>query len=133
MKKNIEKPVVEGVTIAIKLDSSTKENHWTVHLINTNNFALENIIVASKGYNKKGSKTEETSTLRHKIDSVTPKSTEQIEVITEEVFHLFNEYWVSYFMEDRLFDKKFTFVPDSIIEENLSFIKELDAMGVLHA
>ena len=133
MKKDIEKPVVEGVTVAIKLETSNPENYWTVHIINSNEFTLENIIVASKGYNKKGEKTEETSTLRHKIDSVAPKSTQQIEVITEEVFHLFNEYWVSYFVEGKLYDKKFTFVPESIKPENLTFIKELESKGVLHA
>ncbi|MCF6361134.1 MAG: hypothetical protein L3J29_10285 [Cyclobacteriaceae bacterium] len=133
MKKDIEKPVVEGVTIAIKLDNSMDKNYWTVHLINSNDYALENIIIASKGYNKLGEKAEETSTLRHIFDKVKANSTQQIEVIAEEVFHLFNEYWVSYFANEKLFDKKFTFVPDSIKKENLAFIKELDSQGVLHA
>ncbi len=133
MKKDIEKPAVKGVTIAIKLDNSKDENYWTVHLINSNDYVLENILVASKGYNKKGEKVEETSILRHKFDKVEAKSTQQIEVITEEVFHLFNEYWVSYFANEKLFDKKFTFVPDSIQTENITFIKELDSQGVSHA
>ncbi len=89
MKKDIEKPAVEGVTIAIKLDNSKVDNYWTVHLINSNDYELENIIVASKGYNKKGEKVEETSILRHKFDKIKANSTQQIEVITEEVFHLF--------------------------------------------
>jgi len=133
MKKDITKPQVEGISIAIKLDDSTGKNYWTVHVVNSNNFALENIIVASKGYNKKGEKVEQTSILRHRFDKVEANSTQQIEVITEEVFHLFNEYWVSYFAYEKLFDKKFTFVPDSIQLENVAFIKELDSQGVLHA
>ncbi|VAW28810.1 hypothetical protein MNBD_BACTEROID06-864 [hydrothermal vent metagenome] len=133
MKKDFEKPVVEGVTIAIQLDVSKAENYWTVHIINSNEFTLENIIVASKGYNKKGEKAEVTSTLRHRFDTIEANATQQIEVITEEVFRLFNEYWVSYFVEGKLYDKKFTFVPESIKLENLTFIKELDSKGVLHA
>ncbi len=133
MKKDIEKPAVEGVTIAIKLDDSKSENYWTVHLINSNNFALENIIVASKGYNRMGEKAEETSILRHRFDKVKANSTQQIEVITKEVFRLFNEYWLTYFVDNKLYDKKFMFVPESIHTDNLTFIEVLNAKGVLHA
>ena len=133
MKKDIEKPLMEGVSIAIKLDNSEAENHWTVHLINTNAFELENIIVTSKGYGKKGEKEQETSTLRHMFDSIEANSTQQIEVITKDVFHLFNEYWVSYFVDEKLFDKKFTFVPESINTEHLTFIESLSSQGILHA
>lgn len=40
MKKDIEKPSMEGVTIVIKLDDSKSENRWTVPLINYNTFAI---------------------------------------------------------------------------------------------
>lgn len=133
MKKDIEKPLVEGVIIAIKLDDSKADNHWTVHLINTNNFKLENIIIASKGYGKTEGNEQQTSTLRHLFDSLEANSTQQVEVITKEVFHLFNEYWVSYFAEGKLFDKKFTFVPYSIKIEHLTFIEDLCSQGILHA
>lgn len=133
MKKDIEKPTVEGVTLAIKLDSSKEEPHWTVHLINSNDFELENVMVASKGYGKQNGEEQLTSTLRHFFDQVGARSVQQVEVITSEVFHLFNEYWVSYYVDGKVFDKKFTFVPDSIQEENLMFIPELNAKGVLHA
>ncbi|MCB0496304.1 MAG: hypothetical protein KDC79_09220 [Cyclobacteriaceae bacterium] len=133
MKKDIEKPTVEGVTLAIKLDTSKEEPHWTVHLINSNDFELENVMVASKGYGKQNGEEQLTSTLRHFFEQVGARSVQQVEVITSEVFHLFNEYWVSYYVDGKVFDKKFTFVPDSIQEENLMFIPELNAKGVLHA
>ena len=133
MKKDIEKPTVEGVTLAIKLDTSKEEPHWTVHLINSNDFELENVMVASKGYGKQNGEEQLTSTLRHFFEQVGARSVQQVEVITSEVFHLFNEYWVSYYVDRKVFDKKFTFVPDSIQEENLMFIPELNAKGVLHA
>lgn len=133
MKKDIEKPSVEGVTVAIKLDNSETDPHWTVHLINSNAFAIENIIIASKGYSKKGEKEQQTSTLRHLYDKLEGNSTQQIEVITQEVFHLFNEYWVSYFVDGKLFDKKFTFVPESINTEYLTFIEVINSQGILHA
>jgi hypothetical protein len=44
-----------------------------------------------------------------------------------------NEYWVSYYIGSQIFDKRFVFVPDTICEENISFIKELEMEGVLHS
>lgn len=127
MKKDITKPTVEGVTIAIKLDGSKEEPHWTVHLINSNNFDLDNILVASKGYGKQKGKEQLTSTLRHFFEHIPAHATQQVEVITQEVFHLFNEYWLSYYVDGTLFDKKFTFVPESIQKGNLTFIPELNS------
>ncbi len=133
MKKDIEKPLMKGVTIAIALDDSESDNHWTVHLINSNSFAIENIIIASKGYGKKGGDEQQTSTLRHVFDSLEANSTQQVEVITKDVFYLFNEYWVSYFVDGKLYDKKFTFVPDSIKFDHVTFIETLSSQGILHA
>ena len=53
-------------------------------------------------------------------------------MIDPEVFHLNNEYWVSYFIDNQVFDKKFIFVPDSIREENLILIDLLNLEGILH-
>jgi hypothetical protein len=133
MKKDIDRPLMEGVTIAIKLDESETEKHWTVHLINSNSFPIENIIVASKGYGKKEGDEQQTSTLRHFYEELSANSTQQVEVITKEVFHLFNEYWVSYYVDGKLYDKKFTFVPKSINSEHLTFIDALNSQGILHA
>jgi hypothetical protein len=49
-----------------------------------------------------------------------------------DVFHLNNEFWVSYFIGKQIYDKKFIFVPDSIIEDNLIQISPLGLEGVLH-
>lgn len=133
MKKDIDRPSMEGVTIAIKLDDSASEKHWTVHLINSNSFGIQNIIIASRGYGKKEDDEQKTSILRHFYDDLAANTSQQVEVITKEVFHLFNEYWVSYYVDGKLYDKKFTFVPDSINTEHLTFIKFLDSQGVLHA
>nr|MCU0470270.1 hypothetical protein [Arcicella sp.] len=56
----------------------------------------------------------------------------KIEMITPDVFHLNNEYWVSYYIGNQIFDKKFVFVPESIREENLILIDQLNLEGILH-
>ncbi len=43
-----------------------------------------------------------------------------------------NQYWVSYYRGQQIFDKKFIFVPDSIVPANLIPIALLGREGVLH-
>lgn len=90
-------------------------------------------MVTSKGYGKIEGKDKETSVLRHMIEKVEQQSFARIEPIQPELFQLNNEYWVSYFILDQVFDKKFVFVPESIQKDNLQYIPELDLMGVRHA
>ena len=102
-------------------------------LINANDYELSNTLVASKGYGVKDGVEQKTSTLRHFLENVPPHSVAPVETIKPDVFHLNNEYWVSYYAQGKIFDKRFVFVPDSICEENLTFIKELDMEGILHS
>lgn len=127
--KDIEVPEVKNVTLAVARD----QDEWKVYLINKNEHPIENTLVSSKGYGEKGGEKQETSTLRHFLQTVQPNSATLIEPIDPEVFHLNNEYWVSYYIDRQIFDKRFVFVPDSIREENMSFIKEIEMEGVLHS
>jgi hypothetical protein len=54
-----------------------------------------------------------------------------VEPIMEEVFGLSNEYWVSYFANNVLYDKKFIFLPESIQEGNLITIPVIQKKGIL--
>ena len=134
MKKDIEIPQVTNVTIAISREKTMLNTwEWNVYLINANPFPIENTLVSSTGYGEKEGAQQKTSTLRHFLETVQANSVALVEPINEEVFHLSNEYWVSYYIDRQIFDKRFVFVPDSIREENLSFIKEIDMEGILHS
>jgi hypothetical protein len=134
MKKDIEIPEVKNVTIAVVREKNLlNQDEWKVYLINNNSFPIENTLVASKGYGEKKGETQRTSTLRHFLETVPAKGTALVEPIDAKLFHLNNEYWVSYYIGSQIYDKRFVFVPDSICEENLTFIKELEMEGVLHS
>lgn len=134
MIRDIKIPEVKHVTLAVARKTQIGEaDEWKVYLINSNDFALENTLVASKGYGEKDGEQQRTSILRHFLETIPPKSTTLIEPIDPAVFHLNNEYWLSYYVGAQIFDKRFLFVPDSICEENISFIKELQMDGVLHS
>ena len=128
MKKDIDFSPVKDVHVAV----GKTHDGWKVFLINRNQAKLENVMVTSRGYGKKENEKQETSILRHMIPYLDPNEHALIEPIDESVFHLNNEYWVSYFIDGQVFDKKFIFVPDSIIEENLIFIEEIEMKGILH-
>jgi hypothetical protein len=134
MMRDIEIPQVKNVTIAIARRQSPGEAaEWQVFLINNNHVPLENALIASKGYGLKEGEEQRTSTLRHFFAEVPAMTAALIEPIDPAVFHLNNEYWVSYYIGATLFDKRFVFVPDSICEANLRFIAELNMEGVLHS
>jgi hypothetical protein len=133
MKKDIDFSPVTGVELVITQSENEGQAQWDVYLINNNLIELTTVMITSKGYGKIDGKEKETSVLRHMIEQVEEQSYARIEPIQPELFQLNNEYWVSYFILDQVFDKKFVFVPDSIQIENLQYIPELDLMGVRHA
>jgi hypothetical protein len=133
MIRDIKITEVKNVTLAVARQKSIGDMEWKVYLINNNEVPIENTLVASKGYGEKDGNPQQTSILRHFLETISPNSAMLIEPIDAAVFHLNNEYWVSYYIGSQIFDKRFVFVPDSIREENISFIKELDMEGVLHS
>ncbi|MGV3640712.1 MAG: hypothetical protein ACO1NZ_09350 [Adhaeribacter sp.] len=133
MKKDIDFDPVEGVSVAIATqDNELGQPVWNVYLLNYNNYDLDNVLVTSKGYGSQEGEEIKTSVLRHMFEQVKAKSFVQIEPIDPAIFHLNNEYWVSYYVGRKIFDKKFIFVPDSIVEGNLIDISMLNLRGVLH-
>ena len=134
MKKDILFPPVEGVFIAVaKINIEGDQSIWNVYLINENEYVIHDITIRSKGYGQREGKQQLTSTLRHHLKELGPKTNIIIEPIEPEVFHLNNEYWISYYVGKQIFDKKFIFVPESIIDNNVIFIPQLELYGILHS
>lgn len=134
MKKDIETPEVKNVTLAVVREKNIlNQDEWKVFIINNNTYPIENTLVASQGYGEKKGEQQRTSTLRHFLETVAAEGFAMVEPIDPSLFHLNNEYWVSYYIGTQIYDRRFVFVPDSICEENLTFIKELGMEGVLHS
>ena len=128
MKKDIDFPEVAGVKVAIaKSINQLGESDWGVYIINKNLVELENIMIVSKGY-EVGADARKTSTLRHMIEKLEAQSMAKVESIDPAVFSFTNEFWVSYYIVNELFDKKFLVKP--FREFELEEIQELDLQGV---
>lgn len=132
MKKDLPENIVENISIAIVMESATPEaKNWNVYLINLKNEPIQTVLVSSKGYGEKDGEKVKTSILRHSIGDVGPRDYALIEMIDEQVFGLTNEYWLSYYIDKQIYDKKFVFVPESIVESNLTRVPILNKPGVM--
>ncbi len=132
MKKDLPDNIVEDVAIAVVLESATPEYKiWNVYIVNLKNEPIETVLINSKGYGMKDGEAVKTSTLRHMIEQIPAQSFSKIEAIDEEVFGLNNEYWVSYYIGKEIFDKKFIFLPESIVESNLIKVPFVNKPGVV--
>lgn len=132
MKKDLPENIVEDVAVAIVLESENPlEKIWNVYLINEKEVALTNVLVSSKGYGEKDGREVKTTTLRHFLGDVGQQSSTKIEAIDTAVFGLTNEYWVSYYIDGHIFDKKYIFLPESIVDDNLIKIPFVDKPGVM--
>lgn len=132
MKKDLPENIVTDIAIAVVLESESPESkHWNVYLINLKNHPIETVLVSSKGYGLKDGQEVKTSILRHSIGHLNAGEYKQIEAIDEQVFGLTNEYWLSYYIDDVIYDKKYTFLPESIVESNLMRIPVVNKPGVM--
>ena len=138
MKQDISFDPVEGVSVAVVPDEPalTPEGQsiWQVYLLNHNPFPLQNVIINANGYGlKEDGEKVRTSTLRFLFEEVPAHAAVPVEPLDSALFHLNNQYWVSYYRGEQIFDKKFIFVPDSIVPDNFTHISLLDKVGVLHS
>jgi hypothetical protein len=134
MREELLGPKVEGVAVAV-VQQLNEENEkiYYVYLINLRDDIMEGIIITSQGYGENVETGEKvrTSQLRHSLEVLLPNEAAKIEPIIEEVFGISNEYWVSFWVNDDLYDKKFVFVAESISEQNMKTIPVLGLPGVM--
>ena len=131
MKKDIDIPKVEGVGIAIVKENEYDEIDLMAYIINFNNYDLKNVMVSSKGYGQQDDRKIKTSSFSHFREEVKAQKAEALETISDEVLGLNNEFFVTYYVDGVIHDKKFVFLPEVIQENNFIDIKILDKKGVL--
>jgi len=123
MKKDITIPEVENVFLAAvsEWNDDFMQKVWNVYLINDSDFKLESVMVVSKAFGTIDGEMKKTSLLRHAFVEVPSVSVVKVEMIEESVLALNNEFMLTYFIGQTLYDKKFTFkanfANDSEIEE----------------
>lgn len=128
MKKDIEIPVVEDVYIAIirEWNEEFLDKDWNAYIINDRNTPIELTMVVSKGYDGE----RKTSIMRHAIGDLESKSFKKIEVVQEDLLALDNEFFVTFYADNKLYEKKFVFPKNTVTENNLITIPLIEKDGI---
>lgn len=129
MKKDIEIPEVKNVYIAVvqEYNDIYKTTDWNAYIINDKDVSLEMILIVTRGYDEKRG----TSTMRHKLEQLPPKSYAKIELLQDDILELNNEFVVTYFEGDKMYDKTFLFRKNTININALQTIPLMNYKGVL--
>jgi len=134
MKKELLVPKVENVAIALTQNTlSDGEKEYSIYLLNLRDDIMEGIIITCTGFGENPSTGEKikTSTIRHSMEILLPNEAAKIEPILPELFAISNEYWVSFWVNDVLYDKQFVFPAHSIREESMEMIEIIGLKGIL--
>ena len=129
MKKDIPIPEVENVYVAIvnEFNEVYKTQDWNAYIINDKDVDLDVVLIVINGF----SEDKITSTFRKKLDKLPKKSYAKIELMQEDLFALNNQFKVTYFEGNRMFDKTYTFRKNTINLKALQSIPLMRAKGVL--
>jgi hypothetical protein len=131
MKKDITFHKVDDVGIAIIPEEHEGEKEWMAYLINTGPNVLEGVIVCSNGYGNINGQDIKTSTLRQFFEKVPAGHAVKLELVEEKVFSLNNEFWISFWLNGQMCERKVVFLPESISENYFTMVPILEKRGVL--
>ena len=129
MRKDIEVPKAENVyVVAVKeWDDEFTGQDWNIYVVNDREDEITMVLVMSRGE----SDDRKTSTLRLDLGDIQSKSSGKVEFITTEVLGFTNEYLITFFSKNKLYERRFIFEPNSISEENTVKIPVLENDGIL--
>ncbi len=129
MKKDIEIPEVKDVYVAavFELNIDYNTHDWNIYLINDGASPIETVLVVAQGYDDK----DMTAPMRKTIKMVPAKGFAKLEYIDESVFKLDNFFTITYFLENKMYDKRFELPRFSINEDNAVQLPVLGKKGVL--
>jgi hypothetical protein len=133
MKSDITIPTVENVFLAAVQEWSDDfmEKVWYVYLVNDSDFNLDSVMVVSKAFGTIDGEMKKTSLLRHAFVQVPAVSVVKVEMVEKSVLQLNNEFMVTYFIGNTLYDKKFIFIAQSITPDYVEEVPILFVDGVI--
>ena len=133
MKKDIVIPTVENVFVAAVQEWSDDfmEKVWYIYLVNDSDFNLDGVMVVSKAFGTIDGEMKKTSLLRHAFVEIPAVSVVKVEMLEKSVTTLNNEFMLTFFIGNTLYDKKFIFKANSISEKNVEEVPILFVDGVI--
>ena len=129
MRKDIHIPRVEDVYLAVVQEEHLEYHSldWNAYIINNSDNDLDTVLIMSRGF----SAEKLTPVFRHQIPKLPARSFAKIEYIQDKVLTLNNEFKVTYFNDQKMFDKTYLFRKNTINTKALQTIPLMEAKGVL--
>ncbi len=129
MKKDIDIPKVKDVYVAavFELNEDYNTHDWNIYLINDAKAPIETVLIIAQGYTEK----KMTAAMRKTVGIIPAKGFAKIEYIDESVFGLDNFFTISYFLENKMYDKRFEFPRNTIREDETKTIPVMPQKGIL--
>jgi hypothetical protein len=88
-------------------------------------------MVVSSAFGTLDGEMRKTSTLRHAFANIQPFEYAKIEMIEKSLLTFTNEFMVTYFIGNTLYDKKFAFAKDSLNDKFLTIIPLIKKQGIV--
>ena len=129
MKKDIKIPEVKDVHVAVVQEQHIeyKTQDWNAYIINNTDKDLETVLIVSQGYSDK----KMTPPMRHTLTKLPARSYAKIEYLQEKVLELNNEFKITFFEGNQMFDKSYLFRNNTINTKALQTIPLMQLKGVL--
>jgi len=133
MRKDITIPEVKNVFMAAVKEWSDDflGNIWNVYLINDSDDDLHDLMVVSKAFGTLNGEMRKTSLMRHALVEMPAVSAVKIEMIEDSVLALNNEFMLTFFIGNTLYDRKYIFIANSINDGNAQEVPVLFKDGVI--
>ena len=129
MRKDIHIPDVEDVYLAVVQEQHIeyKTMDWNAYVVNNSDLDLEMVLIVSKGY----SSEKITPPMRHQLPLLPARSYAKVEYLQEKVLALNNEFKVTFFKDNQMFDKTYLFEKNAINTKALQNIPLMNLKGIL--
>ena len=107
------------------------EKVWYAYLVNDSDFNLDGVMIVSKAFGTIDGEMKKTSLLRHAYVEIPAVSVVKIEMMEKSVLTLNNEFMLTFFMGEKLYDRKFIFKANSITPDYVEEVPILFVDGVI--
>lgn len=129
MRKDIDIPEVKDVYVAAVFEFNKDYNthDWNIYIINDGKNPIETVLIIAQGYND----DKMTAPMRKSVKIIPAKGYAKVEYIDESIFGLDNFFTITYFIGNKMYDKRFEIPRNSILEDNTVMLPVMSNKGVL--
>jgi hypothetical protein len=102
-----------------------------VHFLNLKDKPLTSVLINAEARGMIDGVEKHTAVMRFYIEEAGAQSSKKFEMLMPDTFLLNNQYWVSFYEDGQIFEKKFVFAANTISRDRMVMIPVLSRAGVM--